>query len=80
MAIEHDNEIELHTLCVAPEHQRQGIGTEMIRQMARQAHDQHRKILLSVLKPNTAARALYERLDFVVTEETAHHYRMCLVP
>jgi len=79
MTVERGQDVELHTLCIAPEHQGQAIGTTVMRQILTDAHDQKRGVLLSVLKPNTAARSLYERLGFIVTGETAHHYRMSLV-
>ncbi len=73
-------DIELHTICVAPEHQRQGIGTTITRQVIDEARLQKRGVVLSVLKANTAARSLYERLGFVVCDELSRHYRMRLVP
>lgn len=71
---------ELHTLCIAPEHQGQGLRTEITRRLLDDACGRKCGIVLSVLKANTAARSLYERLGFVITEETVHHYRMRLVP
>jgi ribosomal-protein-alanine N-acetyltransferase len=79
MAVESGQDVELHTLCIAPEHQGQAIGTTVTRQILSDARDQRRGVLLSVLKSNAAARSLYERLGFVVIEETTHHYRMRLV-
>jgi ribosomal protein S18 acetylase RimI-like enzyme len=69
-------DVELHTICMAPEYQGQGLGTAIIRQIVTDAQEQGREVFLSVLKPNTAARRLYERLGFTVTAETAHHYQM----
>jgi ribosomal protein S18 acetylase RimI-like enzyme len=79
MVLEHEHDLELHTICIAPEHQSRGIGTAVIRQLLSDAQKQEREVFLSVLKPNTAARALYERLGFVVTGETRHHFQMRLV-
>jgi ribosomal protein S18 acetylase RimI-like enzyme len=79
MTGEWDDYIELHTLCIAPEHQRQGIGTEITRQVIGESRASRRGVVLSVLKANTAARSLYERLGFAVIEESSHHYRMRLV-
>lgn len=80
MILERGPYIELHTICIAPEHQGRSIGTTAIRQILSDAQHQRREVRLSVLKPNTAARSLYERLGFVTTEETAHHCHMRLVP
>jgi ribosomal protein S18 acetylase RimI-like enzyme len=73
-------DLELHTICVAPVHQSQGIGTAITRQIINEARTQMRGVVLSVLKVNTPARSLYERLGFDVTEASSHHYRMRLVP
>jgi ribosomal protein S18 acetylase RimI-like enzyme len=70
------DDIELHTLCIAPEHQRQGIGTAITRQIIGDSRARMRSVVLSVLKANTAAQSLYERLGFAVIEESSHHYRM----
>jgi ribosomal protein S18 acetylase RimI-like enzyme len=43
------------------------------------ARARKRGVILSVLKTNTSARSLYERLGFVVTEETANHCHLRLV-
>jgi len=76
MALDRDQDFEIHTLCIAPEHQRHGLGTAITMHLVADAHARKRGVVLSVLKVNTGARSLYERLGFVITEETAHHYRM----
>jgi ribosomal protein S18 acetylase RimI-like enzyme len=65
----------IHTICIIPEHQNRGIGTEVIRSVIAEAETQKMPLCLSVLKVNPARR-LYERLGFGVTEETEHHFRM----
>jgi len=65
----------IHTICIVPEHQRKGIGTEVLRRAVAQAREQKISLYLSVLKVNPARR-LYERLGFGVIEETKHHFRM----
>jgi ribosomal protein S18 acetylase RimI-like enzyme len=76
MTVERNQDIELHTLCIVPDCQRQGLGTAITRQILNDAHAKKCGVVLSVLKPNTAARLLYERLGFIITEESVHHYRM----
>jgi ribosomal protein S18 acetylase RimI-like enzyme len=78
MTIERGQDIELHTLCIAPVHQRQGLGTALMGQLVEDALARKRGLVLSVLKVNTAARSFYAHLGFVLTEESAHHYRMRL--
>jgi ribosomal protein S18 acetylase RimI-like enzyme len=65
----------IHTICIVPEHQNRGIGTEVIRSVIAEADAQKIPLYLNVLKVNPARR-LYERLGFVVIEETKHHFRM----
>jgi ribosomal protein S18 acetylase RimI-like enzyme len=76
MALDIDQDFEIHTLCIAPEHQRYGLGTAITMQLVEDAHARKRDVVLSVLKVNTAALSFYNRLGFVITEESAHHYRM----
>jgi ribosomal protein S18 acetylase RimI-like enzyme len=78
-AMECGHDIELHTLCIAPEHQGNGLGTAVVRQVLREARGGGYGLVLSVLKANTGARALYERLGFVVRDESPSHYRMRFV-
>ena|SRR5271154_4728390 len=80
MTIERGQDIELHTLCVAPEHQRQGFGTVLTRQLVEEAFARKCGVVLSVLRVNAAARRFYDRLGFVLIEESAHHYHMRLAP
>jgi ribosomal protein S18 acetylase RimI-like enzyme len=76
MTLERGDDIELHTLCIAPEHQRQGFGTQMTRELLNEASSRGRGMVLSVLKVNAGARALYIRLGFAGIGESTHHYRM----
>jgi ribosomal protein S18 acetylase RimI-like enzyme len=78
--IDRGQDVELHTLCIAPEYQGQGLGTGVTRQLLDECHGRGRGVVLSVLKANTRARALYDRVGFVVTEETLDHYRMRAAP
>jgi len=65
----------IHTICIVPEHQRKGIGTEVLGRVIAQAKERKMSLYLNVLKVNLARR-LYERLGFGVIEETKHHFRM----
>lgn len=75
MAPVRDGALWIHTICIAPEHQRKGIGTEVIRSIVAEAINQTLPIRLSVLKVNPA-RALYERLGFKVIGESTYHLQM----
>jgi ribosomal protein S18 acetylase RimI-like enzyme len=76
MTMDDGQDIELHTLCIAPEYQRRGLGTAITRQLIADALARKCGVALSVLKVNTAARSFYTRLGFILTEESEHHYRM----
>jgi ribosomal protein S18 acetylase RimI-like enzyme len=65
----------IHTICIVPEHQHKGIGTEVLGRVIAQAKEQKMPLYLGVLKVNPALR-LYQRLGFGVIEETKHHFRM----
>lgn len=70
-----DTSVYLANIRVAPEYQRRGIGTRLISDVLRDAHERGLAVTLRVLKVNPARR-LYERLGFVVVGETAPHYLM----
>lgn len=72
-----DSIVWIHTICIIPEHQNKGFGTEVIRSVIAQAREQKMPLYLRVLKVNPA-RQLYERLGFRVTLESTHHYQMQL--
>ena len=78
MSQEHGDQVELHTLCIAPEYQSQGIGTYITRRLVSDAQTSGRNVVLSVLKANERARKLYERLGFVIVNESTYHHRMRL--
>jgi hypothetical protein len=49
-----------------------------IRQIIAETRGRKGGIVLSVLKTNGGARLLYQRLGFIIIDETAYHYRMRL--
>jgi ribosomal protein S18 acetylase RimI-like enzyme len=78
-AIEHPQHIELHTLCLTPEHHGRGIGTTISQQLIADARSRQRSVVLSVLKSNPRARTFYERVGFIPTGESVHHIHMRIV-
>ena len=80
MTLERGKDIELHTLCITPEHQGQGLASAVTRQLLDDARGRTCGVVLSVLKGNSAARFLYERFGFAVIGESVHHYHMRIVP
>lgn len=75
-----DDHLFLAEIEVAPTHQGLGIGAAVIRQLQDQARQTARPLLLQVLRINTRAKNLYERLGFVVTGETETHLLMSWMP
>lgn len=63
--------IEVH-----PDYQDQGIGTQVIRDVIADAHRCGLEVELNVLKTNSKAKRLYERLGFIITEERKDRYIM----
>jgi len=67
--------IYLDYIAILPQFRNQGVGTQVVRQIIATAAAKGLPVALQVLRGNPARR-LYERLGFVVTEETAEHFRM----
>lgn len=69
--------VRLLSIAIAPSHQRRGLGTALIGQVIDEAAGV--PVWLQVLKVNPA-RALYERLGFVVIGETSTHWQLLRAP
>lgn len=67
--------IHLDRLYIAPGFQGRGIGTQLLHDLIRRAQSQGKPLRLRVLAVNPARR-LYERLGFVVIDQTAERYFM----
>jgi len=67
---ESDDELWLALIELEPRWQGAGIGTEIVTSLMRRGAETNRSVALRVLRTNTPARALYERLGFVVFRET----------
>jgi len=61
--------IQLTQIFILPSHQNRGIGTSLIRELAREARESGKPLRLLVLSGNPARR-LYEREGFRVTSVT----------
>jgi ribosomal protein S18 acetylase RimI-like enzyme len=62
--------VELAGIQLLPQHQSQGIGTQIVRDLANEAGASRQRFELNVEKDNPRARALYERLGMVWESET----------
>jgi ribosomal protein S18 acetylase RimI-like enzyme len=69
----------LGEIALLPEHQSNGIGTEVISDLVAEADAALLPVELQVLKVNPARR-LYERLGFEVVGQTETHFQMRRMP
>jgi ribosomal protein S18 acetylase RimI-like enzyme len=76
MLIRNSDTLQIHTLCIAPEYQGQGIGSKVTMDIINHREDDKGVVVLSVLKVNLRAVALYSRLGFTVADESEHHYHL----
>jgi len=67
------NKIELGNICILPNFQGKGIGTEIIKNILNNNIDKN--IYLRVFKQNPAIM-LYKRLGFENLEQQEHHFKM----
>jgi GNAT superfamily N-acetyltransferase len=80
LAVErHATHIQLTQIYILPSHQNRGIGTSLVRELAREAKETGRPLRLRVLSVNPA-RTLYEREGFKVTSVTPERVFMELEP
>jgi len=68
-----DNEYEIGNICIIPEYQNRGIGTNILKDVL--SNNANKEIRIQYFKQNPVGR-LYERLGFKLVGETAFHYQM----
>jgi ribosomal protein S18 acetylase RimI-like enzyme len=69
-------ELLLSRLYIVPDFQRRGIGTSIVQSLIKKADAEHISLTLDVLKSNTDAKRLYERLGLRVTGDSPERYFM----
>ncbi len=72
----HPDHIFLAIIELSPTIQRHGIGTQLIKEILLKATTLQQPVRLQVLKANTRARSLYERLGFIENDQTNTHFLM----
>jgi ribosomal protein S18 acetylase RimI-like enzyme len=75
-----DEELFIALIEIHPSFQGQGVGSALLSHLIQTAHSQNLPITLHVLKTNSPARRLYERLGFVVVTEEDYRFKMTLSP
>jgi len=68
--------ITLAGIQLLPEYQNKGIGTNLIKQLKREANQKKVSLFLSVAKDNPNAQRLYEQLGFRVIGQDEKEYQM----
>lgn len=76
---EREGMVFLARLFIRADRRNRGIGSKIINDVVAHAHAQQKTVALKVLLPNPS-RHLYERLGFVVTDQTTEHYMMINAP
>ena len=74
-----ESHVQLDQLFVLPQYQRNGIGTELVRDVLQRAKQLGVPVRLRVLRVNPAKR-LYDRLGFFVTSEEPQRFYMQSAP
>jgi len=72
---EHENEIEIFQIQIAPKYQNKGLGREIIKSILKEASSKKIPVKLSVLKVNKA-QTLYKNLGFEIYDENEFSYFM----
>ena len=68
-----DNKYEIGNICIIPEYQNIGIGTDILEDVL--SENLGKEIIIQYFKQNPVGR-LYERLGFKLVGETQFHYQM----
>ena len=68
-----NNHYEIGNICIIPEYQGQGIGTNLLKDILEENKD--REIDIQYFKQNPVGQ-LYKRLGFIPSGETDFHYQM----
>lgn len=66
----------VYELVIGPEFQGMGIGSLLLKQLQQKAGAQNKPVNLEVLHKNLRAKALYEKLGFIVTSQSETHFQM----
>ena len=68
-----NGDYEIGNICIIPEYQGRGIGTKILKDIIKQ--NMERNIKLQYFKQNPVGK-LYQRLGFILVNESKYHYQM----
>jgi ribosomal protein S18 acetylase RimI-like enzyme len=77
---ENSDTIEVGEIQIEPNHQNQTVGSRVLCDTIARAHEQRKKVLLSVALKNERANRLYQRLGFQEIARNETHNLMACVP
>lgn len=72
--------VEVGEIQIQPSHQNQGIGSRVLQDTIARAHEQRKKVLLSVALKNERAYRLYQRMGFQKIAHNETHILMTCSP
>ena len=72
--------VEVGEIQIQPSHQNRGFGTRVLNDIVFGAHEQHKKVSLSLGSKNDRAYQLYQRLGFRQVARTNTHIHMACYP
>ena len=73
---ENTHAIQVDNIQLIPEYQNRGIGSFLLITLIKNAMKVGKSVTLQVLKSNSKAKNLYERLGFNLIKETEFHFQM----
>ncbi|HZG25384.1 MAG TPA: GNAT family N-acetyltransferase [Chitinophagaceae bacterium] len=73
---EEQDRILIENIIIDPCYQAQGIGTIVLSDLIKKGRNEQKNIELQVLRINTRAKSLYDRLKFDTFEQTDLHFKM----
>ncbi len=78
--LEESGNLRISEIQIAPGHQNQGIGTQVLADLIARAHQEQKAVRLSLGLKNHGAYRLYRRLGFQEVEQSSSHWHLACEP